>query len=87
MERMERAGAIVVGKTNSPALGMRGVTDNLLFGPTRNPFDVRRNAGGSSGGGAATVADGLLPFAEGTDAGGSIRIPAVWCGVYGLKPS
>ncbi|MEA2179962.1 MAG: amidase [Solirubrobacteraceae bacterium] len=75
-ERMEAAGAIIVGRTNSPALGLRGVTDNLLFGPTRNPFDVGRNSGGSSGGAAAAVADGLVPFAEGTDAGGSIRIPA-----------
>jgi amidase/aspartyl-tRNA(Asn)/glutamyl-tRNA(Gln) amidotransferase subunit A len=86
-ERMEAAGAIIVGRTNSPALGLRGVTDNLLFGPTRNPFDVGRNSGGSSGGAAAAVADGLVPFAEGTDAGGSIRIPAAWCGVYGFKQS
>ena len=64
---------------------MRGVTDNLLFGPTRNPFDPERNAGGSSGGAGAVVGDGLLTIAEGTDAGGSIRIPAAWCGVYGLK--
>jgi amidase/aspartyl-tRNA(Asn)/glutamyl-tRNA(Gln) amidotransferase subunit A len=86
-ERMEAAGAIIVGKTNSPALGLRGVTDNLLFGPTRNPFDTDRNSGGSSGGGAAAVADGLVTIAEGTDAGGSIRIPAAWCGVYGYKQS
>jgi amidase/aspartyl-tRNA(Asn)/glutamyl-tRNA(Gln) amidotransferase subunit A len=84
-QRMEEAGAIIVGKTNSPALGMRGVTDNLLFGPTRNPFDTTRNAGGSSGGAGAVVADGMVTFAEGTDAGGSIRIPAAWCGVYGYK--
>jgi amidase len=87
VERVERDGAIVVGKTNSPVMGFRGTCDNYLFGPTRNPFDVSRNAGGSSGGSAAAVADGLLPFAEGTDAGGSIRIPAAWCGVYGIKPS
>jgi amidase/aspartyl-tRNA(Asn)/glutamyl-tRNA(Gln) amidotransferase subunit A len=86
-ERMEAAGAIIVGKTNSPALGLRAVTDNALFGPTRNPFDTARNSGGSSGGGAAAVADGLVTFAEGTDAGGSIRIPAAWCGVYGYKGS
>jgi amidase/aspartyl-tRNA(Asn)/glutamyl-tRNA(Gln) amidotransferase subunit A len=86
-ERMEAAGAIIVGKTNSPALGLRGVTDNLLFGPTGNPFDPDRNSGGSSGGGAAAVADGLVTLAEGTDAGGSIRIPAAWCGVYGYKQS
>ena len=59
----------------------------ILFGPSRNPFDVRKNTGGSSGGSAAAVADGLVPFAEGTDAGGSIRIPAAWCNVVGLKPS
>jgi amidase len=86
-ERMERAGAIIVGKTNSPSMGLRGVTDNYLFGPTRNPWDLERNAGGSSGGAAAAVADGMLTIAEGTDGGGSIRIPAAWCGVYGYKPS
>jgi len=86
-ERMERAGAIIVGKTNSPVMGLRGVTDNYLFGPTRNPFDTTRNSGGSSGGSAASVADGLLTIAEGTDGGGSIRIPAAWCGVYGYKQS
>jgi amidase/aspartyl-tRNA(Asn)/glutamyl-tRNA(Gln) amidotransferase subunit A len=86
-ERMERAGAIVVGMTNSPVLGFRGTCDNGLFGPTRNPFDPARNSGGSSGGSAAAVADGLLSIAQGTDGGGSIRIPAAWCGVYGFKPS
>jgi amidase len=86
-ERMERAGAIIVGKTNSPVMGFRGTCDNPLFGPTRNPFDVSRNSGGSSGGSAAAVAAGMLPIAEGTDGGGSIRIPASWCGVYGYKQS
>ena len=86
-ERMEKAGAILVGKTNAPVMGLRGTCDNYLFGPTRNPFDITRNSGGSSGGSAAAVADGLLPIAEGTDAGGSIRIPAAWCGVYGYKAS
>ena len=86
-ERVEAAGAIIVGKTNSPVMGMRGTCDNPLFGPSRNPFDTTKNAGGSSGGSAAAVADGFVPFAEGTDAGGSIRIPAAWCGVYGFKPS
>ena len=86
-ERMERAGAIIVGKTNSPSMGLRGVTDNYLFGPTRNPWDVTRNAGGSSGGAAAAVANGMLTIAEGTDGGGSVRIPAAWCGVYGYKQS
>jgi amidase/aspartyl-tRNA(Asn)/glutamyl-tRNA(Gln) amidotransferase subunit A len=84
-ERMERAGAIILGKTNSPTMGFRGTCDNFLFGPTRNPFDLSRNSGGSSGGSAAAVADGLVPLAEGTDGGGSIRIPASWCGVFGYK--
>ncbi|MBT3346229.1 MAG: amidase [Gemmatimonadetes bacterium] len=86
-ERMEAAGAIIVGKTNSPVLGFRGTCDNYLFGPSRNPFDTDKNTGGSSGGSAAAVADGLIPIAEGTDAGGSIRIPAAWCGTYGFKAS
>ena len=86
-ERMERAGAIHLGLTNSPVFGFRGVCDNYLFGPSRNPFDVRRNTGGSSGGSAGAVADGLLPLAQGTDGGGSIRIPASWSGVYGYKAS
>lgn len=86
-ERIEKAGAILVGKTNSPVMGLRGVCDNYLFGATRNPFDTTRNPGGSSGGSAAAVADGMLAIAEGTDAGGSIRIPAAWCGVYGYKGS
>ncbi|MFD1361325.1 amidase [Lentibacillus salinarum] len=86
-ERIEQSGAILMGKTNSPVMGLRGVTDNYLFGPTRNPFDLTKNSGGSSGGGAAAVADGLVPIAEGTDGGGSIRIPASWCGLYGYKAS
>jgi len=86
-ERMEAAGAIIIGKGNSPALGFRGTCDNYLFGPTRNPFDTRLNSGGSSGGSAAVVADGLVPIAEGTDGGGSIRIPASWCGLVGYQPS
>jgi amidase len=86
-ERVERAGAILIGKTNSPVMGFRGVCDNYLFGATCNPFDTTLNTGGSSGGSAAAVADGLVPFAEGTDGGGSIRIPAAWCGVYGYKAS
>jgi amidase len=86
-ERVERAGAILIGKTNSPVMGFRGVCDNYLFGPSCNPFDTTVNTGGSSGGSAAAVADGLVPFAEGSDGGGSIRIPSAWCGVYGYKPS
>ena len=84
---MEKAGGIAIGKTNAPAFGFRGTTDNKLYGPTHNPYDHSRNAGGSSGGSAAAVAAGLVPIAEGGDAGGSIRIPAAWCGCYGFKAS
>jgi amidase len=86
-QRVERSGAIMLGGTNAPTFGFRGTCDNFLFGPTKTPFDLSRNSGGSSGGSAAAVADGLVPFAQGTDGGGSIRIPAAWCGVYGYKPS
>ena len=87
VERMERAGAIHLGLTNSPVFGFRGTCDNYLFGPSRNPFDATRNTGGSSGGSAGAVADGLLPLAQGTDGGGSIRIPSSFSGVYGYKAS
>src|SRR3954447_15857792 len=86
-ERAEAAGAILVGKGNSPVMGFCGACDNPLFGPSCNPFDTMKNTGGSSGGCSAAVADGLLTFAEGTDGGGSIRIPASWCGIYGFKQS
>jgi Asp-tRNA(Asn)/Glu-tRNA(Gln) amidotransferase A subunit family amidase len=85
VERLENAGAIVLGKTNTPEFGHRATTDNLLFGPTSTPFAVGKNAGGSSGGSAAAVAGGLAAVAQGSDAGGSIRIPASFCGVYGFK--
>ena len=84
---MEKLGGIAIGKTNSPAFGFRGLCDNKLYGPTRNPFNTKYNSGGSSGGSAAAVADGLVPIAEGGDAGGSIRIPAAWCNCYGYKAS
>lgn len=87
VDRLEQAGAIVLGKTNTPEFGHKGTTDNLLFGSTSNPFDLAANAGGSSGGSAAAVAEGLAPFSQGSDGGGSVRIPAAICGVYGLKPS
>lgn len=85
VRRLRDAGAIVLGKTNTPEFGHKGVTDNLLFGPTSTPFDLARNAGGSSGGSAAAVADGLVPIAQGSDGGGSVRIPSAWCGVFGFK--
>jgi Asp-tRNA(Asn)/Glu-tRNA(Gln) amidotransferase A subunit family amidase len=87
VERLEGAGAIVLGRTNLPELGHKGTTDNLLFGPTSTPFRPGANAGGSSGGSAAAVADGLAAAAQGSDGGGSIRIPAALSGCYGLKPS
>ena len=84
---MEAAGGIAIGKTNAPAFAFRGTCDNKLYGPTSTPFDTRYNSGGSSGGSAAAVADGLVPMAEGSDGGGSIRIPAAWCGLFGFKAS
>jgi len=85
--RLKRAGAIVVGKTNTPEFGFTGFTKNRLFGTTRNPWDVDRTPGGSSGGSAAAVAAGMVPLATGSDAGGSIRIPASYSGCFGMKPS
>jgi Asp-tRNA(Asn)/Glu-tRNA(Gln) amidotransferase A subunit family amidase len=87
VERLRRAGAFVIGKTNTPEFACKGTTDNRLFGPTRNPWNTGRTAGGSSGGSAAAVAAGLAPLAEGNDLAGSIRIPAACCGVVGLRPS
>jgi len=87
VQRLEDAGAIVVGKGNTPEFGHKGTTDNQLFGPTSTPFDLDRNAGGSSGGPAAAVAAGLVPVAQGTDGGGSVRIPAAWSGIVGFKPT
>jgi len=85
--RLRRAGAIVVGKTNTPEFGFTGFTKNRLYGVTRNPWDRERTPGGSSGGAAAALAGGMIPLATGSDAGGSIRIPACYCGCFGLKPS
>ncbi len=87
VRRLREAGAIVVGKTNTPELGLRPVTENARFGATRNPWNRELSAGGSSGGSAAAVASGMLALADGSDLGGSIRIPASCCGLVGLKPS
>lgn len=87
VRHLREAGAILVGKTNTPELGMRPVTEPERFGPTRNPWDLRLSAGGSSGGSAAAVAGCMVPLADGSDLSGSIRIPAACCGLVGLKPS
>ena len=87
IERLRRAGLVIAGKTNTPEFGLNASTEPARFGPTRNPYDPARSAGGSSGGSAAAVAARILPVAHATDGGGSIRIPAANCGLFGLKPS
>jgi len=87
ISRLKAAGLVILGKTNTPEFGLNICTSPMLFGPTVNPFDRSRSAGGSSGGSACAVASGMLPAAHATDSGGSIRIPASNCGLFGLKPT
>jgi Asp-tRNA(Asn)/Glu-tRNA(Gln) amidotransferase A subunit family amidase len=85
--RLKAAGAVIIGKTNTPEFGYKGVTDNKPFGATRNPWNTAHSAGGSSGGSAAALAAGVVPLATGSDGGGSIRIPSAVCGMSGIKAS
>jgi amidase len=87
VERLRRAGAITIGKTNTPEFGAGSQTFNAIFGPTRNPYDTSKTCGGSSGGSAVALACGMMPIADGSDMGGSLRNPAAFCGVVGLRPS
>lgn len=84
---LREAGAVIVGKTNTPSIASAGITDNVLFGPTRNPWNPALTPGGSSGGSAAAVASGMVPLALGTDGGGSTRRPAAHTGIWGFRPS
>ena len=86
-ETMKNLGAISIGKTNAPSFGFRATCENKLFGSTKNPFNLDYNSGGSSGGSASALCDGLVLLAEGTDGGGSIRVPASWCNLFGFKAS
>lgn len=85
--RLKRAGFVVVGRTNTPELGLQPTTEPLAWGPARNPWNTEHSTGGSSGGSAAAVASGMVPVGHAGDGGGSIRIPASECGLFGLKPS
>ncbi len=87
VQRLKKAGAVILGKTNTPEFGIGINATNTVFGTTLNPWDLSRTAGGSSGGAAAALAAGLGPLAEGTDMGGSVRLPASYCGIIGLRPS
>src|SRR6266571_3276475 len=83
--RLKQAGAVLIGKTNTPEFGAGSQTFNPVFGPTRNPYDTRLTPGGSSGGAAAAVAAGMIPFADGSDLAASVRNPASFCGLVGLR--
>ncbi len=87
VQRLIDAGSVILGKTNTPEFGHKGATDNLIFGTTKNPWNLKKTPGGSSGGAAAAVVSGISPLAVGSDGGGSIRIPSSLCGCYGLKPT
>ena len=87
VKALQSAGFIILGQTNYPEMGWRNITDSALYGPTGSPWNPNYQAGGSSGGAGASVASGMNPIASGSDAGGSIRIPASWNGIVGLKPS
>jgi amidase len=87
VKRYKSSGIVIFGKTNTPEFGLMGVTEPKAFGPTRNPWNLNHTPGGSSGGSGAAIAAGIVPMASGGDGGGSIRIPAACCGLFGLKPS
>ena len=87
VSKCRRAGLVFLGRTNLPEFGLKGHTDNKFFGATKNPWNLNRTPGGSSGGSAAAVAAGMVPMASASDGGGSIRIPASYCGLFGLRPS
>src|SRR3954467_10102742 len=85
--RYKQAGAVILGKTNTPEISLAFESDNLVYGRTKNPYDLTRTPGGSSGGEAAAIASGMSPLGLGSDAGGSIRLPAHFCGIAGIKPT